>query len=85
MAQFMEYGALAFVILTAVVHILLANAIWQNAALRERDQKPLMYAGPGTWALATLIFGIFGLLTYWLVHHSALRKLYSKEGKPHED
>ena len=78
------YGAL---LLTIIVHPMLGYTVWINAAERERDQKPLMYLGSGGWALTTLLFGVFGLLTYWLIHHSALRKLYSKEeeaaGKGH--
>ena len=77
--QFVVYGLAA---LTAIVHLILAYAIWVNAAERERDQKPLMYLGSGSWGLVTLLSGIFGLLVYWLVHHSALRKLYGKDDEP---
>jgi hypothetical protein len=81
----LQYLGLGFGLVTALAHILLAMGVWNNAAERERDQKPIMYVGAGTWALATLVSGVAGLLTYWFIHHSALRKLYNKEGKAHED
>jgi hypothetical protein len=85
MGDQMQYVFLGLSLLTAVAHILLAMGVWTNASERERDQKPIMYVGPGTWALATLVSGVLGVIAYWLIHHSALRKLYTKEGKAHED
>lgn len=79
MPSWFGYVNYAIMGLTALVHSILAWSIWVNAAERERDQKPLMYMGSSGWALTTLLFGIFGLLTYWLVHHSALRKLYNED------
>lgn len=87
MAEIVQIVVYAAMALTALVHLILAYGVWISAAERERDQKPLMYLGSGSWALVTLLAGIFGLLSYWLIHHSALRKLYSKEeeaaGKGH--
>ncbi len=33
-----------------------------------------MFAPPIVWALLTLLWGMFALLPYWLIHHSSLRK-----------
>ena len=84
MHEYLFYIGLAFSVLTVVVHIMLALAIWDNAGKRESEKKPLMYLGASGWALTTLIFGLLGLLAYWFIHHSALRKLYSPEGPEHE-
>lgn len=32
-----------------------------------------MFAPPLVWALHTLLWGMFALLPYWLIHHSSLR------------
>lgn len=82
MDRYLQYVVWAGLLLTAVVHLILALGVWTNASERERDQKPLMYVGAGGWAMATLLTGVLGLLSYWLIHHSALRKLYNKDGTP---
>ncbi len=84
MGEILHYFSLGFLLLTAVVHIMLALAIWDNATKRVDEKKPLMYAGPGGWGLVTLVFGLLGLMAYWFIHHSALRKLYGPEGPEHE-
>jgi len=82
MGEVVQWIPIVFAGLSLIVHLILAYAVWVNAAERERDKKPLMYLGSGSWGLVTLLAGIFGLLSYWLIHHSALRKLYGKDDEP---
>ena len=59
--------------LTFVTHFFFAMGVFSTArGLRTRGEN-VMFAPPIVWALLTLLWGMFALLPYWLIHHSALR------------
>lgn len=60
--------------LTFLLHFFFAMGVHSAArALRTRGEK-VMFAPPMVWALLTLLWGMFVLLPYWLIHHSHLRR-----------
>jgi hypothetical protein len=64
---------LYFLGLTLLMHFFFAMGVFSAArGLRARGEK-LMFAPPIVWALHTLLWGMFVLLPYWLIHHSGLR------------
>ena len=59
--------------LTFLLHFFFAMGVFSAArGLRMRGEN-LMFAPPIVWALLTLLWGMFALLPYWLIHHSSLR------------
>jgi hypothetical protein len=59
--------------LTLVLHIIFAAGVFIAArGLRARGDR-VMFAPPIVWALLTLLWGMFVLVPYWLIHHSTLR------------
>ncbi len=59
--------------LTFVLHFFFAMGVFSAARdLRTRGEK-VMFAPPIVWATLTLLWGMFALLPYWLIHHSNLR------------
>jgi len=59
--------------LTLVLHLFFAAGVFSAArAVQTRGEK-VMFAPPMVWALLTLLWGMFVLLPYWLIHHSVLR------------
>ncbi len=61
-------------LLTAIVHIAFAIAVWVDTGqMAVRQHRSTFLVGGGLWALATLIGGIMVVAVYWLVHHSTLR------------
>jgi hypothetical protein len=59
--------------LTFVLHLFFAAGVFSAArGLRARGEG-VMFAPPMVWALLTLLWGMFVLLPYWLIHHSSLR------------
>jgi uncharacterized integral membrane protein len=57
----------------AVLHIIFAGAIAKDAAMVQKNYGKTQFVGPMTWAIATLVGGVFVALMYWLIHHSSLR------------
>ncbi|QIF02625.1 hypothetical protein [Roseimicrobium sp. ORNL1] len=73
-------GTLGFIIflvvflVTVVVHVCFALAVWVDAGLMEQHQRRSTFlVGGGLWALATLLGGVFVAGIYWAIHHSTLR------------
>jgi len=67
-----DFGAWFFG-LTFVLHLFFAMGVFSAArGLCARGGK-LMFAPPIIWAMLTLLWGMFVLLPYWLIHHSSLR------------
>ena len=63
-----------FLGLTFVLHFIFAAGVFSAArGLRTRGEN-VMFAPPIVWALLTLLWGMFALLPYWLIHHSSLRR-----------
>ncbi len=63
---------LIFYLLLLGLHILLARAVHTDGAGLEEAGNTLCFVGPRAWAISALLFGIFGVLVYWLIHHSSL-------------
>lgn len=62
-----------FWIATAIVHIVLADAVYNDAhKISETPERDLFFLGNGLWSLATLLGGIFVAAIYWAIHHSTL-------------
>jgi hypothetical protein len=71
------FGAIILVavfLVTVVVHVCFAFAVWVDGGLMEQHQRRSTFlVGAGLWALATLLGGVFVAGVYWAVHHSTLR------------
>jgi hypothetical protein len=60
--------------LMVVLHLVVATAIAKDiSALAKRQILPQLLPGMA-WVLAGLLMGIWGLLVYWLMHHSSLSR-----------
>lgn len=60
-------------ILTAVVHIIFAVAIYRDATrLKHSQALAIAGVGPAIWCLATLLGGVITVGIYWAMHHSRL-------------
>ncbi len=59
--------ALAYFVAVAVVHIVFAMGVSSDA--RQIEPK---FASSSTWALATLLGGVFVAAAYWVIHRSTL-------------
>jgi hypothetical protein len=63
-----------FIVMMVLLHIFCATAIASNIGqLHKRAVPPQMMPG-SAWVLAGLVMGIWGLLVYWLMHHSSLAR-----------
>ncbi len=63
----MSIGGLWWV-LWIIVHIAFCIGVYQDAERRQTT-----FVGPGMWAFATLVGGVFVAIAYWVMHHSTLR------------
>lgn len=59
----------------AVVHIAFAIGVLNDGLRLRRRRSNTFLVSPGTWALATLLLGVFCAVGYWIVHHSTLRRI----------
>ncbi len=59
--------------LAAIVHIAFAAGVGADANRFRAKQLSTFLVGPGMWAFATLIGGVWIALAYWIIHHSNLR------------
>lgn len=62
--------AVGFWILTAIVHLTFASAVFRDAQ-RNRNR---IFVLPGVWFIATLLGGVFVAAAYWVMHHSSLNQ-----------
>jgi hypothetical protein len=62
-------GAVALA--AVLIHVALAVGVMFDAVNLERHRR-LWFLGAMTWALATLVTGLFGATAYWLMHRSAI-------------
>ena len=58
-----------------IVHIAFAAGVARDAARLEGEADGTLIVPPIVWSLATLAGGILVVAVYWLIHHSALRRL----------
>jgi hypothetical protein len=66
--------AIAFWIITTIVHIALAVGVYFDTGLLWRhERRKTIFAGGPIWALAALVGGPIVAAIYWLIHHSSLR------------
>lgn len=61
--------------LAAIVHIAFAAGVGADANRFRAKQLSTFLVGPGMWAFATLIGGVWVALAYWIIHHSNLRAI----------
>lgn len=78
MTDFLPVGVLALCVfvITAVVHIAFAIAVFWDATHLPALRKPI-FVGPIIWFLGTLIGGVFVAGSYWIMHHSRLNQSVS--------
>lgn len=55
------------------LHCLFAYAVYLDAKQLDEETGKLRFVAAGAWGGTVVIFGLFGVLVYWLIHHSALR------------
>ena len=65
--------AIGVSVITFIVHIAFAIAVFRDATNLSADRKPI-FVGRIIWLLATLIGGVFVAAIYWLMHHSRLNQ-----------
>lgn len=63
-----------FVILTVLLHIICATAIASDIGQMHKRNIPSRLLPGSGWVLAGLLLGLWGLLAYWLMHHSSLAR-----------
>ena len=68
-------GAIAICasVITLIVHIAFAIALFRDATNLPADRKPI-FVGPMIWFLGALVGGMFVAAIYWVMHHSRLNQ-----------
>ena len=59
-------------VLTMLLHLFLAVRIMDDGLALQSKRRPLMFFGPVAWCITVLLTGLFGVVAYWLMHHSSL-------------
>lgn len=67
---------IAGLIATIVIHVAFALAVAHDA--NQLGTRPAL-VGPGIWALATLVGGVFVAAIYWALNRSVLSPLYARQ------
>ena len=70
-SQLASLVAIGFAVLTVLIHIVFAVAVYRDATQLDRI-RTLIIVGPGIWCIATLIGGVITAAIYWAMHHSRL-------------
>ena len=65
--------AICVSVITLIVHIAFAVAVFRDAARLPASRKPI-FVGRIIWLLVTLIGGVFVAGIYWTMHHSRLNE-----------
>lgn len=66
-------------IINGLLHFIFAGAVAKDAGnLHRIGERTLLVSAP-VWAFATLIGGVFTATIYWILHHSTLTRITSKE------
>ena len=67
------FWSVGVAILTVLVHIVFAVAVYRDATHLNRDQALVITGvGPVIWCIATLVGGVITAGIYWALHHSRL-------------
>lgn len=61
-------------ILVVLLHILIATGIARDIGSMAKRQIPPVMLSASAWVLAGLLTGVWGLLVYWVIHHSSLSR-----------
>lgn len=61
-------------LLTVILHILIATGIAKDIGSMRKRQLPPLFMPASAWVLAGLLAGIWGLMVYWLMHHSSIAR-----------
>ena len=69
--QVVGLWTIGFSILTVLIHIVFAIAVYRDATRLDRT-RALIIVGPGIWCIATLLGGVITAAIYWAMHHSRL-------------
>ncbi len=72
--------AIGISVLTALIHIVFARAVYREASRLDRRQL-LTIGGPKIWCLATLVGGVITAAIYWVMYHSILNPVISAAAK----
>ena len=75
--SFINFGLIwmvGFWILTIIVHLTFASAIFRDA----QNNNNRLFVLPGVWFIATLLGGVFVAAVYWVMHHSSLNTSNTK-------
>ena len=68
----MSLAVLAGLVLTVVVHIAFAFAVYRDAATTVQT-RTVWFVSPFIWGVATLLGGVFVAGVFWALHYSTLR------------
>ncbi len=67
---------------TVILHLCFALAVWHDADLAEQERPGSQLLSPTLWALTALIFGLAGLMAYWVVNLSRLSPYVRSAPRP---
>ena len=70
-SQLAALWAIAVAVLTVLIHIIFAVAVYRDAIRLDRT-RTLIIVGPAIWCIATLLGGVITAAIYWAMHHSRL-------------
>lgn len=76
----LTFLAWAIVVVSALVHLIVAVAVMNDSALVQRRGARLMFFDTLGWTLIALMTGLLGLVAYWLMHHSSFRSDLPESG-----
>ena len=61
-------------VMVTVIHILCAMGVSRDLSNFSRRNITPQLVSSFAWVLITLISGVWGLLVYWVLHHSSLAR-----------
>ncbi|MGN6368343.1 MAG: hypothetical protein ACTHN5_08800 [Phycisphaerae bacterium] len=74
LAEVFGLVGVVMVVLTGIVHILLAMGVWMDAhALGKEGRRVYLLPAP-LWGLTTLVMGLVGAAVYWGMNRSTFRR-----------
>ncbi|HEX3659389.1 MAG TPA: hypothetical protein VGG64_06695 [Pirellulales bacterium] len=61
-------------VLTIVVHVALAMAVYDDANRLDTGRVQPLAISPTVWTLTALLGGLPAVAVYWVIYHSSLRR-----------